>query len=362
MTLLLLIIVILLIVILYACWFWCRRYHRHCVGKRDRFAYVLRVSENSDTGFPPSFISVYSVNDTNGNLTFVEQKPEDQTASNFTADLFGRNIYVANIPQDNISQFAIESDGTVSPLSPLTVAADTSPIRILIHPTRKYAYVGTLSGDGSIIEYNIDATEGRLVFMGQIRPGVSLRTLTLHPIGSYLYSVNTDEIVQHNVGPTGELTLHGAPVSTGNSANDITVTPSGNYVYVTDSSLKIYQYSVGAGGEVSPLATATIPTDTIPFSIVVDPFSRYAYVSQAQADVISQYTIGTDGNLTPMTPATVPAGTYPNRLFVDQRGRYLYCANSQSNTISQFQIGTGGALVQTNTYSIPDKLIDILII
>jgi 6-phosphogluconolactonase (cycloisomerase 2 family) len=54
-----------------------------------------------------------------------------------------------------------------------------------------------------------------------------------------------------------------------------------------------------------------VAAGTSPFSVAVDPSGRYAYVANLNSANVSQYTIGANGALTPMATATVAAEASP---------------------------------------------------
>ena len=55
-------------------------------------------------------------------------------------------------------------------------------------------------------------------------------------------------------------------------------------------------------------------------------------VSSAQGTV-SQYSMGTGGQLTPMATPTVPAGIGPGWIAFDPFGKYAYVTNSSNGTL-----------------------------
>src|SRR5450830_630163 len=113
-----------------------------------------------------------------------------------------RYAYVVNEGSNDISQYTIASNGTLTALATATVAAGTTPYSIAVDPSGTYAYVANY-GDGTISEYTINA-------------GALTLTATLP-----------------------------APVSGNNNPASISVDPSGPYVYVANnSSSTVSEYSI----------------------------------------------------------------------------------------------------------------------
>lgn len=53
-------------------------------------------------------------------------------------DPSGKYVYVSNTHSDNITQYSISIDGTLSPLSPPAIATRSMPYLIFIDPSDKY--------------------------------------------------------------------------------------------------------------------------------------------------------------------------------------------------------------------------------
>jgi len=72
--------------------------------------------------------------------------------------------------------------------------------------------------------------------------------------------------------------------------------------------------------------------------------AQYAYVANSADNTVSQYTVGAGGDLTPMSPPTVTTGTAPQSVIVDATGSFAYVANLKDNTVSQVHHRRSGAL------------------
>ena len=129
----------------------------------------------------------------------------------------------------------------------------------------RFAYVAN-SGDGRVSTYVVDATTGRLRYIGKAAVGSSLTSVTVDPSGKYAYVVNY----------------------------------GGN---------NVPQFTIGTNRSLIPMATPTVASGLRPFSVTIDPSGQYAYVANWASDDVSQHTSGADGTLTPMVTATVAAGT-----------------------------------------------------
>src|SRR5690606_32126792 len=64
----------------------------------------------------------------------------------------GRFVYVTNSASNSISQFAIGADGALSPLSPASVTTNNGPSFITVAPSGKAAYVSNFH-DNTVTQY-----------------------------------------------------------------------------------------------------------------------------------------------------------------------------------------------------------------
>ncbi len=124
------------------------------------------------------------------------------------------------------------------------------------------------------------------------------------------------------------------------------------------------QFSIGSGGQLTPLTPATVPAGIEPVSIAVTggpSFGSRVYVANSGARVpagmgsVSQYSTGSDGTLTPLNPATVSAGASPVVIAIDQAiapfGTAFVMSNCDGSlctgSITQFALSAGGELTAT---------------
>ena len=162
---------------------------------------------------------------------------------------------------------------------------------------------------------------------------------------------------QYTVGAGGALSPMATPtVAGGDAPSAVAISPDGASVYVanrsTDGAGGVSQYAVGPGGALAPMATPTVAAGSNPTAIAVSPNGRSVYVANVSSNDVSQYTVGAGGALTPMATATVAAGSNPDGIAVSPNGRSVYAANDNTNGaggVSQYTVGTGGALTPMAT-------------
>ena len=235
-----------------------------------------------------------------------------------TVDPSGHYVYVVNAGPNpgTVSQYTINSDGTLAAMTPATVAAGITPNSMAVDPSGHYAYVANY-GDGTISEYTINA--GALTLTATLPAPVSGNnnpaSISVDPSGHYVYVVNYGDgtISEYSINAGGVLTEIGT-VAAGTNPVSVTIDSSGSYVYVANyssgaSAGTVSEYSIGTGGVLAPIGT--VGTGKNPSSITVAPSGQYAYVANLGDGTVSQYTI-ISGVLTPNTTATtVTVGGQP---------------------------------------------------
>jgi hypothetical protein len=222
---------------------------------------------------------------------------------------------------------------------------------------------------GALYQYSV-GSNGSVTPMAKasVSAGVNPAAVAADPSGHYVYVVNVGDstVSQYTVGVGGALSPMSPAVVTNPgmtmlrfTPNAVTVDPSGRFVYVANSGDgTVSQFSIGSGGQLTPLTPATVAAGSDPVSITIDPSGSYAYVANygigavAGPGTVVQYSIGVDGTLTPLNPATVSAGASPVAVTINPDGTAAYvmsnCNGSLcTGSIEQFAVGTGGVLTAT---------------
>lgn len=184
----------------------------------------------------------------------------------------------------------------------------------------------------------------------------------------FAYVVNANgggpgTVSQYAIGQNGALTPLSVPkVATGgNNSQLIAIDPTSRHAYVSNvSSNTVTQFSIDpATGALTPLSPPTVsmgsdPSVYYPWSIVVHPSGKWAYVSLLEKGMVNEYTIGSDGTLSPMNPPSVPAGGYPCAIALDPSGKHAYVSDGRENDVHQYDIDqTSGAMSPMTPATVP---------
>lgn len=264
--------------------------------------------------------------------------------------------YVVNSGDGTVSQYAIATDGTLSPLPGPAVSTAGSPITMAVSADGQSAWVANIGE--TVAQYTIAAN-------GQLSPRVpatlptggtsqgQVRTMARSPDGQSLYvlSGSVDSLVaQFTIRPDGSLAPMSPPtVATIAGPQYLAVSPDGSRVYVASSYAYVI-HQVGAGGALMGMG-ASNGFDDLFVQIVMSPDGRYAYAAYGDSQ-IGQFSIGSNGVLSALNPPTVACGPGFNRLAISPDGQSLY-VTAMMGGVSQYAIGAGGLLTPLSPPAAP---------
>jgi len=268
--------------------------------------------------------------------------------------------YAVNFFSNNVSQFLIGTNGTLTAMGTASVAAGANPYSIAEDPTSKYVYVANYSRPGTIAtvisQYAIGA-DGSLIPIGTgsvAATGLGPNGITVNPTGPYVYTANynSSDVSQYSIGAAGGLTFVATAATGTSGAASIAFNPAGTYAYVANYLAgDVSMYSVSAvNGSLTPLGT--VPAGAGANFIVVDPLGHFVYVPNDGAGTVSQYSIGAGGILTPIA-AAVPSGGGAWSITIDALAKNAYVPNRTGDSVSHFTLDASGALALANTLTLP---------
>jgi DNA-binding beta-propeller fold protein YncE len=276
-------------------------------------------------GTPPKGISQYNVGP-DGTLTPKNPPAVPTVASPVAVAISpdGKSVYVVPDGQ-GIAQFDVGAGGQLSPKNPPIVSVPPSPqggrylIAVAVTPDGKSVYVLDWN-ENEIFQYDVGAD-------GTLSPkdppsvdshGLAPFAVAVSPDGHSVYVVDRalqfvggSGVAQYDVGPNGVLSPKTpATVATGpflsrgfGSPEGVAVSPDGKSVYVPADTGVVSQYDVRADGTLSPKSPPTVAAGEYPISMALSPDGQSAYVVSGSA--IAQYDVGAGGRLSPKNPATV---------------------------------------------------------
>jgi DNA-binding beta-propeller fold protein YncE len=126
------------------------------------------------------------------------------------------------------------------------------------------------------------------------------------------------------------------------------VDPTGKYAYVANTGNgTIAQFTIGAGGALTPMSTPLISVGGQPADIHLDRSGTYVYVSNQAANSVSRFSIGTGGALALVS--SIGGGSRSYYMSVDPTGQFVYLSDRNAATVSQYIVGAGGVLTPMGT-------------
>jgi DNA-binding beta-propeller fold protein YncE len=172
----------------------------------------------------------------------------------------------------------------------------------------------------------------------------------------FVYVTTTnDGVFQYEIGAGGELApLIPASVAGSAFGDGVAVSPDGKSVYVAHNyiSHSISQYDVDPSGALSPKTPLAVPTGPVPVAVAVSPDGKSVYVTNFAQ--IAQYDVGTDGTLSPKSPATVAVGkprpnqSFPVAVAVSPDGESVYVVDYNNDFVFEYDVGADGTLSPKN--------------
>jgi 6-phosphogluconolactonase len=285
----------------------------HAIAGTQDKRYVFVGNEGTNN------ISAFAVNPASGALTAVPGSPFAAGTDPNALALYQLSgtytyLYAANEGSDTVSAFAVDTSGSLTPLSPATFATGKGPSSIVVDPTGGFIYVANSGGSNDVSAFAVDPTTGILtpVAGSPFPAGANPRSLALG--GKFLFTANPDptnsSISGFNANGGALTPLTGSPFPLAVS-HDIATT--GAYLYVT-SGTGVVGYGIdGTTGMLTPLPGFPVVTGTDAYSVTLDLVNQFLYVANdGSADVAGFRFDASTGRLTPITGSPFPAGNLPD--------------------------------------------------
>lgn len=289
----------------------------------------------------------------------------------------GKILYVANAGQNenDVSLFDINSDGTVTEVTPRTPTG-TLPIVMAMDPAGNYLYVANVASNNLSV-YSINTkTNTSSNPLGQLTPvtgspfsiNLAPKNMQVSPSGKFLFisapgqATGLVAVFSLNAGAP---TLVSSSPTPDNDPSGLAIDPKGLYLYTanaTQSSISIY--SIAASGTLTQVPQSPLAdNEQHPVAVLVDPAGAFLYVANQGSGNISSYSI-TSGTGFPVTVTDSPFGSeaQPSFLAMDPNGKYLFVGNQAGSAgVEAFGVSSG-SLNTINTYSVGNTVASIAVL
>lgn len=273
---------------------------------------------------PGGTVCAFSVNQGNGELTFINQQSAHGNLPCYVSlDKQGKHVMVGSFSSGTVAILPILADGAVGPAtdhvqhvgSGLTDRQSGPYVHCIVpDPAGRFAFSADLGID-KVMVYRIDAPPGKLI--PNDPPYVSLpggagpRHFIFHENGRFAYLIN--EI---------------------------------------DSTITVYAY-IAAAGALTPLQTVpTLPSDFTEKNscadIQIHPNGRFLYGTNRGHDSIVLYELDPNTGLLTLRERFSSEGEWPWNIAIDPTATFLLSANTHSNRVDVFRVDpTTGRLTPT---------------
>lgn len=284
--------------------------------------------------------------------------------------------YVTGPGTNEVFQFQMHSDGTLSALNPGNASVGSNPVSVVLHPSGIFAYIANFAGN-NVTLLAVNRGNGQLAVPAlttAIPPppssppnifnaGTGPIAMAMAPGGAFLFVLNqgSNNISAFTVDPTtGNLgTVSGSPFATPASPRSINISPNGNFLYVANPTLgTVSAFSVDSHGVLTPVAGSPFAAGTSPMFVMVEPSGRFLYVADSVGNAVLGFSISSGGALTPISGSPFAVSSQPVALTTTPGGALLFAANQGSNNVSAFVINAqNGALgaVSGSPFATPGK-------
>jgi 6-phosphogluconolactonase (cycloisomerase 2 family) len=243
----------------------------------DRDVYVVNDAGNSDSG-GTNDVEQYTIA-ADGTLAPNTAGASVPTATNpLTIGLSPNGSYAYVTDDDGLSEYVVNADGTLSP-NPVaaSVPAGASPSAIAFTPDGRYAYVTDRTGQ-AVSQYAVNS-DGTLSAdtPAAVPAGNTPFGIAVSPDGHSVYVANSGEetVSQYTVLADGTLAPKAPPAATETGLVGpmaVGVSSDGRALFTADQGNNtVAQFALAADGTLSADATPTLPAGNEPMSIVVSP-------------------------------------------------------------------------------------------
>lgn len=279
-------------------------------------------------------------------------------------------MYGANSGEGNVSLFTISKQGTLTEVTPRTVAG-TVPTLLTMDAAGTYLFVAN-SGSNDISVFSIDSSTGALTPVGTNFPiGMSPLNMKVAPSGNFLYVTGQGtpgfiEAFSVSQGVIGQNPVTGSPFQAGANPFGLVIDPAGKFLYTANrADGTISEFTINADGSLSPLPNSPLGGSfSIPVSLLIDKSGKYLYVADQGSSHLAAFTIGSDGGLTLLSGSPFGTASNPTLILTDPSGKYLFVGNqASSSSVQSFSLNTSnGTLTSVHTYTVSSGTVTSLAI
>ena len=217
----------------------------------------------------------------------------DALPTSIAVNAAGSNAYVSTA--SGISQFTVQSDGTLSPMGTPKVSAGTAPMALALDPKGRFAYaLNAFQGKVSVLPIGADGSLGATT---QVSVGTLPVGFAVESSGRFVYVANTGNRISAfrvdeangTLASVGSVSLAGGKVVV-----NLAGVGSGRVVHaitqkIFQNAYAIATYAVGADGALALAGEVAIAGTQMltkaPTGMISHPSGRFAYLTMSNGEM-----------------------------------------------------------------------------
>jgi 6-phosphogluconolactonase len=337
-------------------------------------------------------IQTFAVDSESGALRYANNtgtSPVDSGGSSpvsMAVDASYTDMYVANQGNNSIVHFTIDASGNLTNSDSVTLS-DT-PVALAVAPSGSALYVVYGSSSATLAQYSLSSgkigsvtAQQSLTIPGFAGDTVLPTAVTVMANGAGVYATVYDQsaynpggtttsaanpgwVYSFAIGSGGALTpTANSPYKAGVKPSALVVDPASRFLYITDfASNQMIGFSISSGTSLNYLISGPYKTGNQPSAITIDPRGKFIYVANSLDSTVLSYAIDLTTGIPSATLATTGSSsnatdTQPNAIAVEPaEARYVYTANTLGNSVSGFRLNTNtGVISQTQATPYPSE-------
>lgn len=319
-----------------------------CTAASSRYVYAVNAADNT--------ISSYTLDSSTGLLSALATVPANTlsgtSAYRSVISPDGNTLFVLNpraccASSANVSVFTVDNaSGTLSFASTWTVGNIASGLAV--DGTGSYVFVASSDGH-SISTATFDRSTGLLSSVGNtgLAFGAAPLGLAADPSGRFLYSANSgdESVTALRIGSGGALTVVGSsPTGTGSAPSAVATDPSGRFAYVANpgnNTITAYRINSTSGALTQVAAT---PSSAAAGAIAVAPNGRWVLATGSGSSSVMVFSVNdTSGALT--FHSSIALAAAPQAISIDATSRYVYATSGADNKVSTIELDPSTGLL-----------------
>lgn len=249
-------------------------------------------AEHFYTSTTNGYVNAFAV-EKDGKLRFLGRKMFDGEGTHADIDRTGRHLFVAGYGTGTLAMVTIEGGGGQFGAT-RTFRPGTRAHQVRVHPSNRHVYVPCL-GSNHVAQYTLDADAGTLTPMTPptVAAAGGPRHLDFSPDGTraYVLSETSGQVHVYTVETNGALRPLQTVASQGGSSSDIHVSPDGKRVYaVFRGANEIGLYNVDAEGKLTFVEKKSTG-GSHSRSFAIDPAGRFLLIAHANGGGLVRFSI-----------------------------------------------------------------------